>query len=248
MCIRRRTGSVQKLLVLFGSPHDLLDCCLLARQPQPNALHNGFERAKHAYTLPVRGVAGVLGRCDRLRVERRGEEERGEREGGHHGQQHGAQQREWVDGRGAKGIHDRMLVLQTRKVHDPPERLLAREVGVPRPGPEAAGEETALGVGGGPVEARADPLVVLVVPFGLMFEGLVRVLLVVGREFDGEDEQGERDDAVIRRTELLRGLDRGNVRGDAEKEEEDVWMADMKVRFTIWKRTGCSWARRTAQR
>jgi hypothetical protein len=55
-----------------------------------------------------------------------------------------------------------------------------------------------------------------------MFEGLVRVLLVVGREFDGEDEQGERDDTVIRRTELLRGLDRGNVRGDAEKEQEDV--------------------------
>jgi hypothetical protein len=55
-----------------------------------------------------------------------------------------------------------------------------------------------------------------------MFEGLVRVLLVVGREFDGEDEQREHDDAVIRRTELLRGLDRGNVCGDAEKEKEDV--------------------------
>jgi hypothetical protein len=55
-----------------------------------------------------------------------------------------------------------------------------------------------------------------------MFEALVRVLLVVRREFDGEDEQGERDDAVIRRTELLRGLDRGNVCGDAEKEKEDV--------------------------
>lgn len=110
-----------------------------------------------------------------------------------------------------------------------PERLLAREIGMPRPSPEAARQETTLSVCGRPVEARAGPLVGLVETFGLVFEALVRELLVVGREFNRENEQGKGGDTEILSTERLRRLDRCNVGGDAKKQEEDVLDAGFRV-------------------
>lgn len=93
----------------------------------------------------------------------------------------------------------------TKKGTDP-KRLLGEKVRVPTPGPEAAGAETAGGVGLGPREACAGPVRAGVVrPVFPRVEG---ELLVVRGELPCEEcERGESQDDVCgrQRARVCRG-------------------------------------------
>lgn len=55
-----------------------------------------------------------------------------------------------------------------------------------------------------------------------MFEHMERVLLVIGGEIEDEDQEGEKDDAVVVTVERLGRLGRGKVGRDAEEKKEDM--------------------------
>lgn len=102
-----------------------------------------------------------------------------------------------------------------------PERLLAEKVGVARPRPQPARDEAALPVGLGEAQARAGPLRGIRRP-SVVLECLVGVLLVVGGELCGEDEQRSAGKDVIRGGEGTMRLGDGNGCWDADYEEQNV--------------------------
>jgi len=99
-----------------------------------------------------------------------------------------------------------------------------------RPRPKAARDETAFTIFFGPTESRTGPLNVLLFVFlvcnGILgvFEGLVRILLVVGGEFEGEGDEESGGEEIVRGAESAVGQRLVQDRGgrEAEKEEENI--------------------------
>lgn len=97
-----------------------------------------------------------------------------------------------------------------------PEGLFAQEIGMPRPSPQAFGDETTLHISRCPLQVREWPIILF--ENASVLVGLEGILLIVGSEFDREINQGEGCKDVIRSAELRGLLENCDIGGDAEQE------------------------------